>query len=67
MRKHPVDLLSLGTGVMFTLFALGYLINPASMHVAVVVPLMLVGLGVFGIAATVIAQGRRQDKAPAEL
>ncbi len=58
MTKHPIDFLSLGSGVMFALFALGYLIVPASMSLAVVVPLMLVGLGVFGIAGLLVAQRR---------
>ncbi len=58
MTKHPIDILSLGSGVMFALFALGYLIVPASMSLAVVVPLMLVGLGVFGIAGLLVAQRR---------
>jgi len=58
MSRHPIDILSLGSGVMFALFALGYLIVPASMSLAVVVPLMLVGLGVFGIAGLLVAQRR---------
>jgi len=58
MTKHPIDILSLGSGVRFALFALGYLIVPASMSLAVVVPLMLVGLGVFGIAGLLVAQRR---------
>jgi hypothetical protein len=31
---------------------------PASMSLAVVIPLMLVGLGVFGIAGAIVAQRR---------
>lgn len=58
MTKHPFDIFSLGTGLMFTLFALGYLIVPGSMSAVVVIPLMLVGLGVFGIAALLVAQRR---------
>jgi hypothetical protein len=58
MSKHPIDILSLGAGLMFTLFALGYLITPAAMSMAVVIPLMLVGLGVFGIAALLVMQQR---------
>jgi hypothetical protein len=61
MNKHPLDLLCLGAGAMFTLFALGYLLVPASMHVAVVIPAMLVGLGLFGILAAVVAQNRNQQ------
>lgn len=60
MSKHPIDLFSLGAGVMFTLFAVGYLFVPASMNVVVVLPLMLIGLGGFGIAAAILAQRRRQ-------
>lgn len=58
MSKHPIDILSLGAGLMFTLFALGYLIAPASMSMVVVIPLMLVSLGVFGIAALLVMQQR---------
>ena len=58
MTRHPIDILSLGAGLMFVLFALGYLIVPASMSLAVVVPLMLVGLGVFGMAGLLVAQRR---------
>lgn len=58
MTTHPIDIFSLGTGLMFTLFALGYLIVPAAMSAVVVIPLMLVGLGVFGIAALLVAQRR---------
>ena len=58
MSRHPIDILSLGSGVMFALFALGYLIVHASMSLAVVVPLMLVGLGVFGMAGLLVAQRR---------
>lgn len=58
MTRHPIDILSLGAGFMFALFALGYLLVPASMSLAVVIPLMLVGLGVFGIAGAIVAQRR---------
>ena len=44
MSSHPIDVLSLGTGVMFTVFALAYLIIPGSMSLALSIPLMLVGL-----------------------
>lgn len=61
MTRHPIDILSLGAGVLFTLFALGYLLAPASMNLVVVIPLMLVGLGVFGILAAVQAQRRSES------
>ncbi len=61
MSKHPIDILSLGAGLLFTLLALGYLLVPASMNLAVVIPLMLVALGVLGIAGAVVAQRRRQE------
>lgn len=63
MSKHPIDILSLGAGLLFTLLALGYLLVPASMNLAVVIPLMLVALGVLGIAGAVVAQRRRQQTA----
>ena len=61
MTKHPIDILSLGAGVLFTLFALGYLLIPGSMSLAVVVPVMLIALGVLGIVGAVVAQRRRQE------
>jgi len=61
MSKYPIDILSLGAGVLFTLFALGYLLIPGSMSLAVVVPVMLIALGVLGIVGAVVAQRRRQE------
>ncbi len=61
MSKHPIDILSLGAGVLFTLFALGYLLIPGSMSLAVVVPVMLIALGGLGIVGAVVAQRRRQE------
>jgi VIT1/CCC1 family predicted Fe2+/Mn2+ transporter len=61
MSKHPIDILSFGAGLLFTLFAVGYLLVPASMSLAVVVPLMLIALGVLGIVGAVVAQRRRQE------
>ncbi|HNE88667.1 MAG TPA: hypothetical protein PKH30_03665 [Actinomycetota bacterium] len=61
MTKHSIDILSLGAGVLFTLFALGYLLVPGSMSLTVVIPLMLIALGVLGIVGAVIAQRRRQE------
>ena len=64
MSSHPIDVLSLGTGVMFTVFALVYLIIPGSMSLALSIPLMLVGLGVFGLVAAIVTQRRRQAQQP---
>lgn len=64
MSRHPIDVLSLGAGVMFTLFALAYMIFPDGMNWAVSVPLMLVGLGVSGMAAAIVSQRRRQSELP---
>ena len=61
MSKYPIDILSLGAGVLFTLFALGYLLIPGSMSLAVVVPVMLIALGGLGIVGAVVAQRRRQE------
>ncbi|MEZ5184247.1 MAG: hypothetical protein R2720_00740 [Candidatus Nanopelagicales bacterium] len=65
MSKHPIDVLSLGAGVMFSLFALAYMLVPDRMDWAVTVPLMLVGLGVFGMAAAIVSQRRRRSELPA--
>lgn len=61
MSKHPIDVLSLGAGAIFTLLALGYLLAPASMSLPAVVPVMFVGLGVFGVLAAVVTQRRLTD------
>jgi VIT1/CCC1 family predicted Fe2+/Mn2+ transporter len=61
MSKHPIDILSLGAGLLFTLLALGYLLVPGSMSLMVVIPLMLIALGVLGIVGAVVAQRRRQE------
>ncbi|MCB0899105.1 MAG: hypothetical protein KDC40_09785 [Actinobacteria bacterium] len=60
MNKHPIDILSLGAGLLFTLFALGYLLVPGSMGLTLVIPVMLIALGVLGIVGAVIAQNRRK-------
>lgn len=64
MSKHPIDVLSLGAGVMFTLFAVAYMVIPESLSLAVSAPLMLVGLGMFGMAAAIVSQRGRQAEVP---
>jgi len=61
MNRHPIDLLSLGTGLLFSILALGYIIFPESMDLLVVVPVMLIGLGVSGIAAAIQSQRRSSE------
>jgi hypothetical protein len=60
MNRHPIDILSLGAGMLFTVLALAYLIVPESVNLATSVPLMLVGLGGFGLAAAIVTQRRRE-------
>lgn len=66
MSKHPIDVLSLGAGILFTLFAVAYMVIPDSLSLATSIPLMLVGLGVFGMAAAIVTQRARQAEPPAQ-
>jgi hypothetical protein len=64
VRKHPVDLFSLLSGLLFTGFAIAYVIGAYSdirLDGRLVVPLVLVGLGVAGLVGSLVAQ-RRSDR-----
>lgn len=63
MTKHPIDVFSLGAGLLFSVLAVAYLLVPDSMSAAVVFPLMLMALGVIGIVAAVVAQSRQAESA----
>lgn len=66
MKRHPVELLSLISGIVFLVFALAYIVGAAmniTLQTQLTLPLLLVGLGAAGIAAAVVAQ-RRLDDAP---
>lgn len=59
MKRHPVDLFSLGAGVIFLALALGFLLAPVldlQVNGAVAFPMVLVGLGLFGLVAAVRGQ-----------
>ena len=63
MKRHPVEILSLISGLTFLAFAITYLITgntAGTATFAIMLPLLLVGLGVAGIAATIVAQ-RNQE------
>ncbi len=65
MRRHPLDLFSLLSGLLVLGFALAYLIGgytDVRLDARLAFPLMLVGLGVAGLAGALAAQ-RRSDRA----
>lgn len=64
MRKHSIDLFSLISGLLFTGFALAYIIGAYTdvrLDPRLALPLTLVGLGVAGLASAMVAQ-RRSDQ-----
>lgn len=64
MRRHPFDLLSFTAGILFTGFALAYIVGAYAdvrLDPRYVLPLVLVGLGLAGLAGSVVAQ-RRSDR-----
>ena len=68
MRKHPLDLISLIAGLLFTGLAVAYIVGAYTdvrLDPRLVLPLVLVGLGLAGLAASLLAQ-RRSDRAVAE-
>ena len=67
MRKHPLDLVSLIAGLLFTGLAVAYIVGAYAdvrLDPRLVLPLVLVGLGVAGLGGSVLAQ-RRSDRAVA--
>lgn len=62
MKRHPIEYLSLISGLSFLAFAITYLVASAlgaTPVFAVTVPLLIIGLGVAGIAAAVASQKRQ--------
>ena len=67
MRSHPIDLLSLIAGVLFTGLAAAYIVGAYTelrLEPQYVFPIALVALGLAGLAGSLIAQ-RRSDAAVA--
>jgi cytochrome c oxidase subunit IV len=63
VRKHPIDLFSLISGVLFTGFAIAYIVGAYTdvrLDARLALPLVLVGLGLAGLAGAMVAQ-RRSD------
>jgi len=61
VRRHPVDFYSLVTGLLFTGFAVAYIIGAYSevrLDARYVLPLVLVGLGIIGLVGSMVAQRR---------
>lgn len=68
MRKHPIDLFSLISGLLFTGFAVAYIVGAYTdvrLDARLALPLALVGLGLAGLAGAMVAQ-RRSDRRLAE-
>ena len=68
MKRHPIEYLSLVSGISFLAFAITYLVAAAlgaTPSLVVTVPLLVVGLGVAGIAAAIASQ-RRQSASAAD-
>lgn len=64
MRKHPLDLFSLLSGLLILGFAVAYLVGAVTeyrLDGRLAFPLLLVGLGGAGLAGALAAQ-RRSDR-----
>ena len=63
MRRHELDWVSLIAGIVFTVFAALYLVSPlvgARLDGRVVWPVILVALGLAGVATAVRANAREE-------
>ena len=64
MRKHPVDLFSLLSGLVFAGFAAAYIVGAYSdvrLDGRYLIPLSLLALGIIGLVGSMVAQ-RRSDR-----
>ena len=69
MRRHDLDLTSLICGAVFVLVAVTHLVAASSgeeINLAWLFPVLLVGLGVAGLAGALRSSGRPDDPAPVE-
>ncbi len=68
MRSHPLDVVSLLMGLLFTGFAAAYAIGEyadVSLDPRYLLPVFLVAIGVAGLVGSLVAQ-RRADRALVE-
>ena len=64
MRRHDIDWISLVAGIVFTLFAVVYLVvglTDVTIDARFVWPVVLIGLGIGGIATAVCANAREEQ------
>ncbi len=64
MRRHDTDWISLVAGIVFTLFAVVYLVvglTDVTIDARFVWPVVLIGLGIGGIATAVRANAREEQ------
>ncbi len=69
MRRHDLDLTSLICGVVFAVVAATHLIAASSgerVELVWLFPVLLVGLGVAGIAGALRSTGRTDDPTPVD-
>ncbi|WP_042401079.1 hypothetical protein [Streptacidiphilus carbonis] len=69
MKRHQLDLFSLIAGLAFVAIAVLYLLDAAgqlSVNGRLVIPLLLVALGVAGLAGAIYRMARGQREAPPE-
>ena len=67
MKRHEPDWTSLIAGVTFCAIALAYLggeVTHRSLELRWVVPMLLIGLGIAGLAGTLVRARRLSDAAP---
>ena len=67
MKRHPLEPLSLISGVVFLAFALVYLMGESldiTVSPAISLPLLVVGLGGAGIVAAIVGQQRVDSGEP---
>jgi hypothetical protein len=70
MKRHEPDWTSLIAGVTFCAIALAYLggeVTHRSLELRWVVPMLLIGLGVAGLAGTLVRAHRMSDTAATQL
>lgn len=69
MKRHDLDLLSLIAGMVFAIVALAHLVGAAtdeSVHLGWLAPIVLVGLGVAGLAGALRGSRSHGEEGAAE-